>query len=127
MNFYFYWYYFVYSIYRRYSLDDSFALYTGGMFSFFIMSLIFSLSEIVSVIFDTKNICAINVIVTIGVFLCILVVNWIVFLPEKRNELLFERFKRNQTNFKDIMAIIISLLSVVALFLAIFSGRTRNI
>jgi len=93
------------------------------MFSFFVASFLIGALSYVFVFFKLPNILFSQSLTTISVFVSVFVVNYICFLPKRRQLKHFEEYKNNQSGMKDTFAIIFSILSVGIFFSVILLGK----
>lgn len=123
MNWYFYWYYTIYSIYKRFSRDVHFDVFATSLFSFFVASILFSFIVYLSIIFDFVDFMKISSFTIIIPCLCVFVVNYLVFLPKQRQLRNYDKFLEIQTNTKNFISILLSFFSVSALVFSIILAR----
>lgn len=123
MNWYFYWFYTIYNIYNRFSSDRDFVLFATGIFSIFVSFGLIGCLNLLCMLIGLPKSTFVNEYVFIITGLIILIYNWILFLPKKRQAKYYENYKNKQSLFKDVIAITVSILSVVVFFSAMFIVR----
>jgi hypothetical protein len=123
MNWYFYWYYTIYNIYKRYSWDNHFDIFATSLFSFFVMCFIIGLSSYISLLFNFKNIIFLNIQTMTMFVILTFSINYILFLPHKRQTRMYEVFLENYSQTQNIFFILLSLLSVIICFSVLFLGK----
>ncbi len=123
MNWYFYWYFTIYNIYKHLSWDKHFDIFATSMFSFFVASLIIGTSSYVFVFLNMSNLLFSTSITTIAIFGIVFISNYILFLPKERQLKQFEEYKSSQKGIKDLFAIIFSIFSIGIYFSVILLGK----
>ena len=123
MNWYYYWFYAIYSIYKRLSRDRHFDVFAIGMFSFFVSCLFIGILSSVFLLSGMPKLLYTSAYIIISLGLAIFIINYIIFLPERRQLRLYEEYKNQHSKIKDWLAIIISILSMVIFFVTIIQGR----
>jgi hypothetical protein len=116
MNFYYYWFFFVYNIYHKFSKDRDFYIFATGMFSAFIIALEIFCSDFISYCFNIPSIlfshgvvlpCSTGVLIVIG--------NLYLFAYKGKHINLFSRYLEAQSTIKDILCFFLSLWSLAYL------------
>lgn len=123
MNWYFYWYFTIYNIYKHFSSDKYFDIFATSMFSFFVASLIIGTSSYVFVFLNMSNLLFSASITTIAIFGIVFTSNYILFLPQERQLKQFEKYKTSQNWTKDLVAIIFSIFSLGIYFSVMLLGK----
>jgi len=123
MNWYFYWYFTIYNIYKNLSRDKYFDIFATSMFSFFVASLIIGSSSYVFVFLNMSNLLFSTSVTTIAIFGIVFISNYILFLPKERQLKQFEEYKINQNGTKDLFAILFSVFSIGIYFSVILLGK----
>ena len=123
MNWYFYWYYTIYNIYKQFSKDKHFAIFATSMFSFFIANLVFSLIAYLSIALNLIDFMRSSSLTMVIPYLSVFILNYILFLPKQQQLEYYEKYKTVQSSTKNIIAILFSILSVVIFFVVIMQGR----
>ena len=123
MNWYFYWYYTIYSIYKRFSSDEYFNIFATSMFSFFVASFVIGTLSYAFILLGEPKLLYNNNITIVIIGLCIFISNYILFLPKQRQLEQYEKYKAVQSTTKNIIAILFSILSIAIFFAVIIQGR----
>ena len=123
MNWYSYWYYTIYSIYKQFSRDSYFAIFATSMFSFFIANIVFSLIAYLSITLNLVDFMRRSSLTMVIPYLSVFILNYIIFLPKKRQLESFEKYKKVQSSVKNAIAIMLSILSVIIFFVVIIQVR----
>lgn len=123
MNWYFYWYFTIYNVYKRFSWDKHFDIFATSMFSFFVSSFFIGLLSYIFFFLNMSNHMFSNSITTIVVFAIIFILNYILFLPKQRQLKQFEKYKTIQSKPKNLFAIVFSILSISIYFSVILLGK----
>ncbi len=123
MNWYFYWYYVIYSIYKRLSSDMYFNIFATSMFSFFVSSFVVGTLSYIFIFLGMPKFLYGSSIILVTIFLVIFILNYILFLPKQRQLEQYEKYKTVQSSLKNILAILFSILSVVVFLTVIIQGR----
>lgn len=119
MNFYIYWYFTVYRIYERYSNDKYFDVFATGFFSLFSSSIFYGILVIILHLLNASDFI-LNSAMGLGGFVAIVLgINYIYFLPKKRQQRLYQKYKKVQSTQRDIFTIILSIVSIALLVFAI--------
>ena len=124
MNWYYYWFYAIYSIYKRLSWDRHFDVFAIGMFSVIISFWVINILNIVLLLLETpESFYGNNKYVLIIIGAPIFILNWVLFLPKAKQLKLYEDFKLEQNPIKNFFAVFFSLLSVVIFLYTIIQIR----
>ena len=126
MNFYYYWYFTIFSIYKRFSRDKHFDVFATSMFSFFIASLLFGTFSLLTLVMKQYDLFR-NSYYSIIIFVTTFIINYMVFLPKKRQLALYNKYLSSQKLAKDILTIIFTTVSVLMLFVSIMQIRKHNL
>ncbi len=110
MNLYIYSFFIIYSLYDRFSKDKHFDIFVVGLFSVFFWFFATGIIGIGIYFFCNGVLLEAKDSVCVGIPLLIL--NFIIF-SEKKQLALYGTFKKNRSNKKDIMSILIFLLSIL--------------
>ena len=126
MNFYYYWFYIVHGFYYSFSRDFHFDILAVGLFSVIVSLLILGASTLIMIILGIQNILFNNPIPIIAGAVGIHSINSIIFLPKKRQMRLMTKFRQNQSLTNDIIAIVLTALSIITFILAtILNAKTK--
>jgi len=115
MNLYAYWYFIIYSFYEKFSRDKHYDIFATGLFSVFVGFFVVGIIGIVIYfinderLFDAKD--------TIYIGIPVLILNFIYF-NKKRQIVLYNEFKSSRSMKKDVIAVFISLLSILLFIIA---------
>lgn len=123
MNWYFYWYFTIYNIYKHFSWDKHFDIFATSMFSFFVVSFIIGISNYVFVFLNMPNLLFSTSVITIAISGIVFISNYILFLPKERQLKLFDEYKIKQNGTKDLLSIIFSVFSIGIYFSVILLGK----
>lgn len=125
MNFYYYWFYIVYGFYYSFSRDFYFDILAVGIFSIIVSFLIFGVSTLIMITLGLQNFLFSNPTPILSGAVGIQLINSIIFLPKKRQMRLMSKFRQNQSMTNDVIAIVLTTLSVITFILAtILSAKT---
>ncbi len=123
MNWYFYWYFTIYALYKRFSNDSGFDIFATSMFSFFVANLLFSLIICLTILLGLDEFAKrSHLIITLPV-LSVFIVNYFIFLPKRKQLENYCQYRKIQTYAKNFIAILFSILSIVLFLLTIILGR----
>jgi hypothetical protein len=126
MNFYYYWFYIVHGFYYSFSRDFHFDILAVGLFSIIVSFLIFGVTALIIITIGIQNILFSNPIPIVSGAVGIHLINSIIFLPKKRQMRLMTKFKQNQSITNDIIAIVLTSLSIITFILAtILNAKTK--
>ncbi len=117
------WYYVIYSIYKRLSSDTYFNIFATSMFSFFVSCFVIGALSYVFIYLGVPKLLYGSAAIITSIFLIIFMLNYILFLPKKRQLENYERYKSVQSSVKNFFAILFSILSIVLLFMTIIQIR----
>lgn len=123
MNWYFYWYFTIYSLYKRFSWDKHFDIFATSMFSFIVACFIVGTSSYICVFLKMPNLLFSASITTIVIFAFVFIANYMLFLPKQRQFKLFEEYMVVQNGTKNLFAIVLSIFSVGVYFSVILLGK----
>lgn len=127
MNWYFYWYFTIYSIYKRFSRDRYFDIFATSMFSFFVTNLLSSLIFYLSFCFDSiNNIVRSSSLTIIIPGISVFFINYYIFLPKRKQLRNYNKYIEEQNIAKTVVSILLSIFSVVLLFFIIIQLRNSN-
>lgn len=119
MNFYIYWFFTVYQIYERLSKDKYFDVFATGFFSLFSSSLFYGILVILLHLLNASGF-VLNSAKGLGAFIVVvLAINYMFFLPKQRQRRLYQKYKETQSTKKDIITVVLSIISIVLLVSAI--------
>lgn len=117
MNFYYYWYFFVYGVFTIFNNEWNASYFAMGMFLYFVFSIILACSTYISIFFDVPHIfLSYEPILFVCLIVGLVILNHFLFFYKDRHWRLFEKFKKVQTTAKDILCIIASIASLFLLF-----------
>ncbi len=126
MNFYYYWFYIVHGFYYSFSKDFHFDILAVGLFSVIVSLLIFGISALIMITSGFQSVLFSNPIPIIGGAVGIHLINSIIFLPKKRQMRLMTQFRQNQSLTNDIIAIVLTALSIITFILAaVLNAKTK--
>jgi hypothetical protein len=126
MNFYYYWFYIVHGFYYSFSRDFHFDILAVGLFSIIVSFLIFGVTALIMITIGIQNILFSNPIPIVSGAVGIHLIDSIIFLPKKRQMRLMTKFKQNQSITNDIIAIVLTSLSIITFILAtILNAKTK--
>lgn len=117
MNWYFYWYFTIYSVYKRHSWDKHFDIFATGMFSVFVSCLLIGSIGFLLCFIDLQGLLLNNGINFIIPGIIILIINYLIFLPKVRQMYLYDLYKEKQSTLRDVFTIFISVFSIVIIIL----------
>jgi len=117
MNWYFYWYFTIYSIYKRLSWDKHFDVFATGMFSLFVNCLFIGSLGFVLYLFDNQGLLMDNFVRFATPIIMIFIVNYFIFLPKQRQLMLYDLYKEKQSTVRDVFTVFISIFSIVVIIL----------
>lgn len=123
MNWYSYWYFTIYSIYKRFSKDSYFDIFATSMFSFFIANFLFCLLIYLSISLNFIEFMKKNGIALAFAYSSVFILNYIYFLPKQKQLINYSRYKEVQTTTKSFIALLFSTLSVVLLIITLLHAR----
>ena len=123
MNWYFYWYYTIYSLYKRFSYDIHFDVFATGLFSVLVSFLITGTLSFIFIIITNTNPLFTSIVPIFTIFGIVFIFNYSLFLPKTRQLLLFKKYKEIQHILKDIFVIILSFISLCLLFSVLLLGK----
>jgi len=122
MNWYFYWYFTIYSIYKRFSWDKDFDLFATGLFSLLITLSLNCVIIIIALFFSYKDIIIYSKYFLISSFIVLFIVNGFVFLRKDWRDRNYAIYKEKRKVIKDIISVSVSVLIFIGLLiLSIFS------
>lgn len=122
MNWYFYWYFTIYSIYKRFSWDKDFDLFATGLFSLLITLSLNCIIIIIALFFSYKEIIIYSKYFLISSFIVLFIVNGFVFLRKDWRDRNYAIYKEKRKVIKDIISVSVSVLIFIGLLiLSIFS------
>jgi hypothetical protein len=117
MNLYIYWYFIVYELYKNFNRDKHFSIFATAFFSVFIGFIIvgivgvtLSFLNIKGVVLSAKGAVIVGSPALIG--------NFIFFNHKKRQIRLYEVFKKNRSNKKDILSVLMTIISIIMFVVA---------
>ncbi len=122
MNWYFYWYFTIYSVYKRFSWDKQFDIFATSLFSFFVAILFDGMLSLLFILYEYYEIFKSSTF-TIGLFFSIFIVNYIIFLPKQRQLENYDKYKKVHSSTKNAIVLLICILSVVILYISIYQAR----
>lgn len=125
MNWYFYWYFTIYSIYKRFSWDKDFDLFATGLFSLLITLLLNCVLTIIALLFSYRNLIINSKYFLISFFIVIFIVNGFIFLRKDWRNRNYNIYKVKRKAVKDILCISVSVLIIIGLI--ILSTFSRNL
>lgn len=117
MNFYFYWYYIIHGFYFAYIRDFHFDILAIGLFSIIVSFLVFGLVSLTFIAFGIQELLFRNPIIIVSGAVGIQLINLLLFQPKRRTDMLMLKFRQNQSLTKDILAIILTIMSFVTCIL----------
>ncbi len=113
MDWYVYWYFTMYSIYKRFSWDEYFDVFATGMFSVFVSCLLIGLMGFGLYLFNMQGLLMDSFIQFAIPIMLIFIINYFIFLPKKRQLTLYNLYKEKQSNRRDLFTIFISVFAIV--------------
>lgn len=126
MNFYYYWFYIVHGFYYSFSKDFHFDILAIGLFSLIVSFLIFGVSALIMISIGLQNLLFSSPIPILSGGFGIYLINSVLFLPKKRQMRLMTKFRQNQSLTNDIIAIVLTVLSIVTCILAaVINSKTK--
>lgn len=117
MNWYFYWYFTIYSIYKRLSWDKHFDIFATSMFSLFVNCLFVGSLGFVLYLFDNQGLLMDDFVRFATPIMIIFVVNYFIFLPKQRQLILYDLYKEKKSTVRDVFTVFISIFSIVVIIL----------
>jgi formate hydrogenlyase subunit 3/multisubunit Na+/H+ antiporter MnhD subunit len=117
MNWYFYWYFTIYSIYKRFSLDKHFDIFATSMFSLFVNCLFIGILGFVLYWCNMQGLLLDSAIRFITPIMIVFIINCILFLPKSRQLSWYSLYKEQQSAKRDVITIIICVFSIVVMIL----------
>lgn len=123
MNWYFYWHYTIYNIFKKLSKRESYEMEATSLFSVFLFMLMIGILSLVFILLGKPKILFSNSFLFIMFIIVIFVINYIIFIPKKKQIKRYHIYKENQTKIKDCIFIIVSLLSIVIFIISIIQVR----
>ena len=122
MNWYFYWYFTIYSIYKRFSWDKDFDLFATGLFSLLITLSLNCVIIIIALFFSHRDIIIYSKYFLLSFFIVLFIVNGFIFLRKDWRDRKYAIYKRKRKLIKDIISVSVSVLIFIGLIvLSIFS------
>jgi hypothetical protein len=112
MTWYIYWFFIFYSIYKRFSFDKQFDIFAAGMFSIFVTSLVIGSLGIWFMFLNLKDFFFSNDKYFYAIALLILLTNYFIFIPKKRQTRLYNIYIEKQSLKRDIFSIALSIFSI---------------
>lgn len=126
MNFYYYWFYIVHGFYYSFSRDFHFDILAVGLFSVIVSLLTFGVTALIMIMLGLQGVLFSNPIPIVSGAVGIHLTNSIIFIPKKRQIRLMTKFRQNQSMTNDIIAIVLTALSVITFILAtILNAKTK--
>jgi len=126
MNFYYYWFYIVHGFYYSFSRDFHFDILAVGLFSVIVSFLLLGVSALIMISLGIQDILFKNPMPIVGGAVGIHLINSMIFIPKKRQTRLMTKFRQNQSLTNDIIAIVLTSLSVITFVLAtILNAKTK--
>jgi hypothetical protein len=125
MNWYFYWYYTIYNIYKRYSWDNHFDIFATSMFSFFIANLVFSIIAYLSIFFDFIEFIKQSSLTVVIPCSSVFIINYFIFLPKQKQLNDYEKYKEVYSNTRSIISILLCIFSIAQLYIGIILFRNH--
>ncbi len=123
MNWYFYWYFTIYSIYKRFSKDSYFDIFATSMFSFFIANLLFSVLVYLSISLNFVDFIKKSSLTIVIPYLIVFVVNYMIFLPKQKQLNYYKRYMEVQNSTKNFVSVLLSVFSLAIFVIVIIQGR----
>ncbi len=127
MNWYFYWFYTIFDIYKRFSSDKDFVLFAIGMFTFIQGFLITGLIDLLFIYLHLASPLHYNnytlPIIGGGLF----IINCAFFIPNGRQTKYYNAYKKTHSRLKDTIAILVSILSVLLFFIAMVKLKSSQL
>ena len=105
MNWYFYWYFAIYSIYKRFSWDKDFDLFATGLFSMLITLSLNCVIIIIALFFSYKDIIIYSKYFLLSFFIVLFIVNGFVFLRNDWRDKNYAIYKEKRKVIKDIITV----------------------
>jgi hypothetical protein len=113
MIWYIYWYFVFHGIYKRFSIDSQFDIFAASMFSIFVTSIIIgTLGICFMFFFNLKDFFFDREIYFYITAILVLLMNYFIFIPKKRQIILYNIYREKQSTTRDIVSIALSIFSV---------------
>ncbi len=125
MNFYIYWFFAIYHIYKRFSWDKDFGLFATGLFSLLITLSLNCLIIIIALFFSNGDIIKQSKYFLISFFILLFIVNGFIFLRKDWLNRNYSIYIEGRKMIKDIISISASVL--IFLGLIILSTFSRDL
>lgn len=125
MNFYIYWFFAIYHIYKRFSWDKDFGLFATGLFSLLITLSLNCLIIIIALFFSNGDIIMQSKYFLISFFILLFIVNGFIFLRKDWLNRNYSIYIEGRKMIKDIISISASVL--IFLGLIILSTFSRDL
>ncbi len=123
MNWYYYWYFTVYIIYKRFSRDKHFDIFATSMFSLFASCLFIGIIGFVLSFFKIQGLLLDSSTRFVTPIMMIFIINYFIFLPKPRQLRLYDLYKEKQSTNRDVFTILISVFSLVIMILFGIKGH----
>lgn len=112
MNLYYYWFFTIYSLFHKLARNDYFDVSAVGVFSIVIGFLYLGLYGIILVFLSCQYLYFNKPLLAITPILIIALINFLIFIPKKRQIMLREKYQKDQSKRKDILSVLLSLVSL---------------
>jgi hypothetical protein len=125
MNWYFYWYYTIYNIYRKVSNDSQFAIFATGFFSIIILFWMYGILSMVLNFYNSIYLLYNNESIFVMIWIGVLLLNYLFLLKKRELLIRFNTYLNVRSSKKDVFFILLSILSIVWLIYGIIIARTN--
>ena len=112
MNWYYYWFYTIYSIYKKLSWDKHFDVFATGMFSFFVSCFVIGVLSIMTFLAGNPKLMFTSKYILPALFGIVFIINSMIFLPKTRQLKQYEKFIEKKNLIRTFMSITFSILSI---------------
>lgn len=123
MNWYLYWYFSIYSIYKRYSKDNYFYIFANGMVSLLMCFFLYGLSSYLFLLMKLPNYLFSNSKIAFIIVPIVFILNYILFVPKKRQTKFYENYLKKQKQSLDILVVFFSILVIGLFFSVLILGK----
>lgn len=124
MNWYYYWFFTIYHIYKRFSWNNDFVLFAVGMFTFIQGFLLTGVTDLVFVLLKYPSPLHNNIFILLTIGGILFFINSFLFIPKQKQLELYRKYKEKRSTLKDTIIIVFCILSIVSFFIAVVQVKT---